>query len=280
MTTHFAKAKEDLNQSPLTIFLCQLSSTNDREYNRSKIIQLLKQSRSHNPDLIIFPEHTLFRSNYAEIRTFAQEEIFFIDQLSDLSSQYNSTIIWGGIPIIESGKLYNTSLVIDASGNLIGNYKKIHLFQLSFNTAIVNERALFNPGDTPVLISINNWKIGLSICYDLRFPELFRAYTDADLVVCTSEFTQDTGKSHWEVLLRARAIENQCYIAGVNQCGLNESINTRSYGHSMVINPWGSVMSTLDDEEGYVCESISKDTIKDIRAKLPTRNAIKHKITW
>lgn len=280
MTTHSTKAKEDSSQSQLTIFLSQLSSTNDYKYNRSKIIGALEESRKHKCNLIIFPEHTLFRGNYAEIRTFSNEEGFFIDQLSELSCQYESTIIWGGLPIVESGNLYNTTLVIDTSGNLIGNYKKIHLFQLNYMTAVINEGALFNTGNTPILISVNNWKIGLSICYDLRFPELFRAYTDADLVVCTSEFTQFTGKSHWEVLLRARAIENQYYVAGVNQCGINKSINTRAYGHSMVINPWGSIISTLGDEEDYIVESISKIEIINVRKKLPSLKSIVHKTIW
>ena len=131
-----------------------------------------------------------------------------------------------------------------------------------------------------MLISVNDWNIGLTICYDLRFPELFRAYTGADLVLCTSEFTQFTGKSHWEVLLKARAIENQYYVAGVNQCGLNESINTRAYGHSMVIDPWGSVISSLAENEGYISETLSKKEIVNVRKKLPSLKSIKHKTIW
>ena len=124
MTTHLTKAKNESGQSLLSIFLSQLSSTNSCRHNRSIIIGLLEECQNQECDLIIFPEQPLFRGNYAEIKTFAKEENFFIDELSEFSIRYQSTIVWGGLPIFYSGKLYNTSLVIDASGRVIGNYKK------------------------------------------------------------------------------------------------------------------------------------------------------------
>ena len=165
-------------------------------------------------------------------------------------------------------------MVINPSGKRIATYRKMHLFQLNSGKKNIDESSLFEPGDTPATFTLNGWQIGLTICYDLRFPELFRTYVGSDLLVCTSEFTAFTGKAHWEVLLKARAIENQCFVAGVNQCGRNETINIEAYGHSMLVDPWGTpVIHTNNVEDVLQCQ-LNKKRISYVRNKIPALNSI------
>ncbi|MDB4816693.1 carbon-nitrogen hydrolase family protein, partial [bacterium] len=168
-----------------------------------------------------------------------------------------------------SKKIYNTSVVINSKGRIICKYRKINLFKALIGNLVIDESSTFENGRNPVVCQINNWKIGLSICYDLRFPELYRNYFNqaVDIIVVPSSFTYSTGRLHWEVLLRARAIENYCYVLAPNKYGIDGN-GAETYGHSMIVDPYGKVTNCLRNQEvGIVTEELKF-------TKLAERNSI------
>ena len=158
------------------------------------------------------------------------------------------------------------------SGELIAKYRKIHLFELYDKEKVLfRERDLFNHGNEIINVSYKLFDFGMSICYDLRFPELYRSLigNNANVLLIPSDFTEQTGKAHWMTLLRARAIENLSYVIASNQCGENKKTGTQSYGHSCIINPWGEVVASLNGEETGLCTAdISLEKILTSRQKI------------
>ena len=172
--------------------------------------------------------------------------------------------------VVGQARMFNTSLFFDPQGELIGRYAKIHLFDAFLNEKISPLESKHNqPGDTPVLVDTHYGKFGMTICYDVRFPELFRLYAlaGAKLIFVPSNFALLTGKDHWEVLLRARAIENSLFIvapATIHGPGMG------SYGRSMVIDPWGTVIACAPDREGVIVTEIDVNEVDRVRRKLPS----------
>ena len=168
-------------------------------------------------------------------------------------------------------KAFNTSILFDTAGTIIARYRKIHLFQLRINNhTVIREAACFLPGNTRVCVPLPFCKAGLSICYDLRFPDLYRALAKkgATVFFVPSAFTFETGRLHWEVLLRARAIENQAYILAPNQYGYNP-LGYKDYGHSMIINPLGEVLCRASDHEDVLIAELNFNFLKTVRKNLP-----------
>ncbi|HBI83286.1 carbon-nitrogen hydrolase family protein [Orrella sp. NBD-18] len=196
--------------------------------------------------------------------------------LSDKSRQHGIWLSGGSIPLVSpvQDKVLNTQLVFNPEGEQIARYDKIHLFSFSRGAENYDESRGIVAGasiqrvDTPIA------DIGLSICYDLRFPELYRALGQVDLILVPSAFTYTTGQAHWEVLLRARAIENQCYVLAPAQGGVHAN-GRKTWGHSMLIDPWGEVISVLDEQEGVVSGTIDPIRLSEVRQALP---ALKHRV--
>lgn len=196
------------------------------------------------------------------------------ERLSAIAKENNIHLIAGTIPLQASDpqKVLNTTLVFDPQGKNIGRYDKIHLFGFQTETERYQESETIEAGNEPGLLKTNidgqEWIFGLSICYDLRFPELYRALGQVDCHVIPAAFTYTTGKDHWEILLRARAIENQCYVLASAQGGIHLN-QRRTWGHSMLIDPWGEVLADLPDGEGFISGVLCKDKLNDVRSKLP-----------
>jgi len=196
------------------------------------------------------------------------------EQLSAIAKENNIYLIAGTIPLEASNpqKVLNTTLVFDPQGQSIGRYDKIHLFGFQTKTERYQESETIEAGNEPGLLKIEvngqEWVFGLSICYDLRFPELYRALGQVDCHVIPAAFTYTTGKDHWEILLRARAIENQCYVLASAQGGTHLN-QRRTWGHSMLIGPWGEVLADLPEGEGFISGVLCKDKLNDVRSKLP-----------
>ena len=171
-----------------------------------------------------------------------------------------------------SGRAFNTSVLIDARGAIVATYRKIHLFDIDIAGSHVSFRESddIKPGEEAVLTALGDVKIGLSICYDLRFPELYRQLTGqgAEVLTVPAAFTNTTGMDHWEVLLRSRAIENQCYVVAPNQWGRHGG-KRHSYGHSMIIDPWGHVLARVGQGEGWACAWLEPDRVATVRRNLP-----------
>jgi deaminated glutathione amidase len=170
-----------------------------------------------------------------------------------------------------SGKALNTSLLFAPDGRILARYCKVHLFDIDLPGRVTSKESdWIAPGCDMTTTDTALGRIGQAICYDLRFPELFRRLSadGAEIVVVPSAFTHTTGRDHWEVLVRARAIENQCYVLAPNQCG-EPAPGMQTYGHSLIVDPWGRVLSSLDEEEGYAIAELDLDALDTVRAQLP-----------
>ena len=206
------------------------------------------------------------------------------DFLADAARRHGLWLVGGSIPLManDPAKLRNTCLVFDPRGIRVARYDKIHLFGFQKGDEAYDEAATIERGDQVVVFDSPLGRIGIAICYDLRFPELFRAMAQlpkqlpnpVDLLVLPAAFTETTGRAHWELLLRARAVENQCYVLAAAQGG--EHPNGRmTHGNSMVIDPWGEVLARMDKGEGVVIAELNRQRLVDIRASLP---ALRHRI--
>jgi len=197
------------------------------------------------------------------------------DCMAQAAKEHGIWLIGGTLPLVsdDAAKVMNTTLVYNPQGQSIGRYDKIHLFGFQQGTESYDEARTIVPGTDVASFEAPFGRVGLSVCYDLRFPELFRAMGECALMVVPAAFTYVTGLAHWEVLLRARAIENQCYILAAAQGGTHAS-GRRTYGHSMLIDPWGKVVDVLPEGEGVVSGNIDQAFLDQVRGNLP---ALKHR---
>jgi predicted amidohydrolase len=199
------------------------------------------------------------------------------DMLSDAARRHSVWLIGGTLPLRgnDPQRVLNASCVFAPDGALAARYDKIHLFKYDNCRESYDEGRAIQAGSTPVVFEADRLRVGLSVCYDLRFPEHYRALMrpPCDLIAVPAAFTYTTGRAHWEVLLRARAIENQCYVIAAAQGGEHEN-GRRTYGHSLVIDPWGEVMTRREEGEGVVLAEITLAHIASVRSQLP---ALEHR---
>jgi len=196
--------------------------------------------------------------------------------LADMAKRHGVWLIGGSLPLVadDPAKLRNTCLVYDDSGRRVARYDKIHLFGFSRGAESYNESLTIEPGSQVVAFDSPFGRIGLAICYDLRFPELFRALGEVDLLVLPAAFTETTGRAHWELLLRSRAVENQCYLLAAAQGGRHPNGRV-THGNSMIVDPWGEVLGRLDKDAGVVLAAMEAERLGEVRASLP---ALKHRV--
>ena len=202
------------------------------------------------------------------------------DFLANAAKKHGLWLVGGSIPLMaeDPAKLRNSCLVFDPQGKRAARYDKIHLFGFNKGDETYDEAATIERGDQVVAFDSPLGRIGIAICYDLRFPELFRAMAQlpnpVDLLVLPAAFTETTGRAHWELLLRARAVENQCYVLAAAQGGRHPN-GRMTHGNSMVIDPWGEVLARMDKGEGVVLAELDPQRLVDTRSSLP---ALKHRI--
>ena len=205
--------------------------------------------------------------------------------LAETAREHRVWLIGGTLPLtLDDGgakdgvavdRVMNADLVFSPRGELAARYDKMHLFAYDNGSERYDEGRTLRAGSTPVAFDADGVRVGLSVCYDLRFPELYRALMrpPCDLLSVPSAFTYTTGAAHWKVLLRARAIENQCYVVAAAQGGTHEN-GRRTFGHSLVIDPWGEVVACLDEGEGVVVAELQRERIDSVRRQLP---ALEHR---
>lgn len=179
-------------------------------------------------------------------------------------------IIGGTLPIrsATSERVRNSTLVFSPVGERVARYDKIHLFAFDNGREAYDEARVLEPGSQPTAFDAEALRVGLSVCYDLRFPELYRAYNPCDLLAVPAAFTYTTGQAHWELLLRARAVENQCYVVAPAQGGRHAN-GRRTWGHSMIVDPWGQVLDVLAEGEGVVVADADPARLAEVRQQLP-----------
>jgi nitrilase len=198
------------------------------------------------------------------------------DFLAAAARQHGIWLVGGSMPLIagDADKVLNTCLAYNPQGERVARYDKIHLFGFQKGAERYNESATIEPGSKLVAFDTPFGRIGLSICYDIRFPELYRALGVCDLLVIPAAFTETTGRAHWEILLRARAIENQCYVLAIAQGGKHEN-GRETHGNSMLIDPWGDILDRKLKGPGVVIGAVDHARIAEVRASLP---ALKHRV--
>ena len=195
--------------------------------------------------------------------------------LAKMAIDYNIWLIGGTVPLVSNypNKVRNSCLVFNDKGVQVARYDKIHLFGLDLGTEHYHEENTIESGNEVVVVDTPYGKIGLSVCYDLRFPELYRAMGQVDIIVVPSAFTETTGKAHWESLIRARAIENLCYVIAPAQGGYHLS-GRETHGNSMIVDPWGVILDRLPRGSGVVIANINREYQASLRKSLP---ALKHR---
>lgn len=257
----------------------QLNSTDDVERNLSRAAHWIARAAQAGARLVTLPENLPYmREEGAEPNPVAQGlDGPVVGFLRDQAKRHGVVLGGGTFPesIPGDARCYNTAVLIDADGELVATYRKLHLFDIDLPGASFQESATVAPGDALVVADTALGRIGLSVCYDVRFPELYRelASRGAQLLLVPSAFTVPTGSDHWEVLLRARAIENQAYVIAPAQYGVHNP-KRRSYGRSMIVDPWGLVLATAPDGEGLALADIDLERLDRIRAQLP---ALRHR---
>lgn len=251
----------------------QISSQPDIEGNLAEISRLLAQAAEQGALLALLPEMllTLDGRRYAAIAADDQ----YVRRLAELAAQHGIWLVAGAVPMPcpdDDPRVRSATLVFDDRGQQVARYDKIHLFDVDVGDAqgSYRESERFAPGDAVVVVDTPAGKLGLAICYDLRFPELFRQLRarGAEILSLPAAFTYTTGEAHWQVLLRARAIETQCYVLAANQCGWHDD-KRQTWGHSQIIDPWGKVLVELAHEPGIAIADTDGSLLADIRRKMP-----------
>jgi predicted amidohydrolase len=252
-----------------------MTSRADKAANLEKAARLVAQAAATGADVVVLPEKWNAIGDasvyHATAETLDGGES--VVAMSDWARTHGITLIGGSIAERRDGreKLSNTSVVFDPEGEIVAVYRKIHLFDVEVGGVVYRESEAEEPGDQAVVAEVEDWKVGLTVCYDVRFPELYRilALEAAELVTVPAHFTTPTGKDHWHVLLRARAIENQLYVAAAAQVG--ETLPGKpAYGRSLIADPWGVVLAQAPDEETVITTQLDRVHLQDIRAKLPS----------
>ena len=261
----------------LKIASIQMVSTPDLQENLSTASRLISAAAADGTQLAVLPEYFCLMGLKDTDKVYAREEFGngpIQEKLSLIAKNNNLHLVAGTIPLEakDPNKVLNTTLVFDPTGRQICRYDKIHLFGFQTATERYQESETIEAGNEPgilkILVSGTEWTFGLSICYDLRFPELYRALGQVDCHIIPAAFTYTTGKDHWEILLRARAIENQCYVLSSAQGGKHQNLR-RTWGNSMLIDPWGEVLANLPEGEGFISGVLCKDKLNEVRSKLP-----------
>ncbi len=259
----------------LRVACVQLTSRDDKAANIEKTDGLVARAAATGADVVVLPEKWNAIGDAETLHANAEplEGGQSVEAMAGWARTHGITLVGGSITERREGrdKLSNTSLVFDPDGEIAGLYRKIHMFDVEVGGLVYRESETEEAGEEPAVVRGEGWPIGLSVCYDVRFPELYRilALEGAELITVPAHFTLYTGKDHWHVLLRARAIENQCYVAAAAQIGETRP-GRPSYGRSLIVDPWGIVLAEAPDEETVISVELDRTHLREIREKLPS----------
>jgi deaminated glutathione amidase len=258
----------------MRVAVCQLNARADRAENLQVAGGLLRRAAEAGADLAVLPEYVDYLGPTAGAPKPEPVDGEFAAFFADAARELGMWVHAGSFHEVgpDPDHTYNTSLIFDRAGTLVATYRKIHLYDVEIPGRVsYRESQTVAPGTETVVAPVDGVPVGLSICYDLRFPELYRrlARAGATVLVVPAAFMLHTGRDHWEVLLRARAIENQCYVLAAGQIGDHEPGRV-CFGRSMVIDPWGTVLAQAPDVVGVTVAEVDLDRLATIRLELPS----------
>jgi deaminated glutathione amidase len=258
----------------LRVACVQIDSSTSKGENLERMEPLVARAAATGADLVLLPEKWNGLGSH-EILLDVAESLDggeTVEAMSGWARAHGITLVGGSIAERREGreKLSNTCVVFDPQGEIAAVYRKIHMFDVEVGGVVYRESESEEPGEAPLTCEVEGWKLGLTVCYDLRFPELYRilAIEGAEFVTVPAAFTLFTGKDHWELLLRARAVENQCYVVAANQWGVVEG--KASFGRSSIVDPWGVVLAQAPDEDGVISAELDRERMERIRRSLPS----------
>jgi predicted amidohydrolase len=259
----------------LRVACVQMTSGPEKAANLEKAEKLVARAAATGADVVALPEkwNAIGEADTLHAAAEPLEGGETVEAMAGWARGHGITLIGGSIAELREGheKLSNTSIAFGPDGDVLGVYRKIHLFDVEVEGNVYRESEAEEPGEEPVVVRGEGWPIGLSVCYDIRFPELYRilALEGAELVTVPAAFTVPTGRDHWDVLMRARAIENQYYVAAPGQVGETRP-GKPSYGRSLIVDPWGIVLAQAPDEETVISAELDRSRLRRIREKLPS----------
>ncbi len=257
----------------LRVGLVQLDATDDVAANIERAVALAGEAAGDGTRLVALPEYLQFRGPHEGYRASARPiPGEHTDAFSDVARRHGVWILLGSLAEVSPDRTrpHNTSVLIRPDGTIAATYRKVHLFDVAVDDGPVDTESSFvSPGDAAITTNVEGVTLGLSICYDVRFPELYRtlALAGAEVLTVPSNFAERTGRDHWEVLLRARAIENGAYVLAPAQ--IFGPPGQPAYGHSMVIDPWGTVVARAPDAVGIIRATIDTDRVAAVRRQIP-----------
>ncbi len=265
----------------MKIAALQMVSTPDVARNLEAAQRLIAQAAAQGAQLIALPEYFCLLGNNDRDKLGIAETPLAADgsgggpiqhALAKAARTHGVWVIGGTLPLrcADPQRVRNSNLVFAPSGSVAARYDKMHLFRFDSGTERYDEGRVLEAGDAPAAVQCGVLRVGLSVCYDLRFPEFYRALMEppCDLLAVPSAFTYTTGRAHWELLLRARAVENQAYVIAPAQGGTHEN-GRRTWGHSMIVDPWGEVLGVLPEGEGVVAAEVDAARLGSVRRQLP-----------
>ena len=262
----------------LKIALTQITSVDDVTENLQIIFSLLNKISPGEVSAVFFPENCL----YMRLQEGQKVEGLELShpafrELSSWALKNKTGIHLGSVPVIDQESVFNGSIWINPDGHVKISYRKVHLFDIQLeNQKPIRESDIFKHGERPQILTIDDWNLGQSICYDLRFSDLYHYYArqHVDAILIPSSFLVKTGQAHWEVLMRARAIESQCYVIASAQAGVHKSARGQreTYGHSVVIDPWGAIIAELKSSPEIQIIALQKTRIQAVRSQIPMKS--------
>jgi len=253
--------------------LIQVIPFSNPEQNAKRAIDLIETAVENGATFIALPEMFYTPFEPQALRNASYYAAAILAMLKETAKTYGIHLCTGSLPVEKSGSVYNAAFLLDPQGNEILSHKKCHLYDVSFGAVQSRESSLFSAGNSVHIAHTDLGTVGMLMCYDIRFPEMARHLTlsGAELIIVPAVFNDITGAAHWNVLMRARAIENQVFLAAISQ-GKNPKAAYKAYGHSMVVSPWGDILTEADERETIVYATLDPQILENTRKRLPLLN--------
>lgn len=254
------------------IATCQMNVVDNKDTNIEHAIQLIKKASFNGAKLITLPE--MFNTPYdnSKFIEYCEEETTSktLNSMQDIAREENIYLQSGSIPEKESNHLYNTAYLINPKGKIIGKHRKMHMFDIDTDNMKFTESDTLTPGDSVTTIKTPLANISIAICYDIRFPELWTLMNknNSDIILLPGAFNKTTGPLHWETLIKARAIDNQCYVVATSPSQIENPYYV-AWGHSMIVNPWGKIIAKAHENEEILYANITQSSLSSVRNQIP-----------